>query len=374
MTEKSKKVVLIWRWTLLPLSETFIRNQFDSYRDWTPTMVGADRNESANSRSSDSILFGAGPVERLARMAFRVFDFSPRLRRLIDRRSPKVLHAHFAIDGMRLRRVSRRRNIPLIVTLHGSDVTVNPARKGMRGVRYRRRLAKLFRDAHLLIAVSEHIARVAIELGAPSKNLVTLPLGVPDIAVVDEAEQAREGLLFVGRLVEKKGVDDLISAVAGMSSALKESTRVTIIGDGPLRGELERAAHLLDVDVEFKGVQSPEVVRSCMSTATALVVPSKTAENGDTEGLPTSVFEALRAATPVVGYRHAGNPEAVQHEVTGLLAPEGNVSQLREYMEAITNDSEMARDLGRAARRDFQHRFDMENQTKKLEALYDSLL
>lgn len=373
MTEKTKKTVLVWRWTLLPPSETFIRNQVDSYRVWVPKIVGADRQESANSRANDTILFGSGPGDRLARLVFRVIDFSPRLSRLVDVHSPSVLHAHFAIDGMRLRRISQRRGIPLVVTLHGSDVTANPTRRGLRGVRYRWRLARLFRDAHLLVAVSDHIARVSVDLGAPSEKLVTLPLGVPDLTGANDRRLKREGLLFVGRLVEKKGVGDLINAVSRISDDLKQRARVTIIGDGPLRSELERMAHMLDVDVEFKGFQTPEVVRSYLSTATALVVPSKTAENGDTEGLPTSIFEALREATPVVGYEHAGIPEAVHHEVTGLLAPEGDVSRLRNHLEAVARDPEFARALGQAARRDFLRRFEMGSQTDRLEALYDSL-
>ena len=370
--EAPRRRVLVWRWTVLAGAETFIRNQVDAYSSWQAHLIGADRVLSPNAADGDRALFAGGRGERLLRQLFRVADWSPRLGRALREIDPQLIHAHFAIDGMRMRRAARRRRIPLVVTLHGSDVTAQPGKPGLRGVRYRHRLRSLFRDAALLVAVSEHIASAARRWGAPAAKLVVLPVGVPGRPAPGEGPRA--DVLFVGRLVEKKGVADLITAFAGLDPRLRGEHRLLVVGDGPLRGELEAQAEASGAVVEFLGFADPETVQRRLGDAAALAVPSRTAGNGDTEGLPTVVFEAARASTPVVGYAHAGIPEAVEDGVTGLLAEEGDVAGLRSRLATLLGEPGRARALGRAARERFEEDFDIARQTAQLEELYERVL
>ncbi|MFD5213455.1 glycosyltransferase [Microbacterium sp. NPDC058345] len=371
MTTGSRRV-LVWRWGWLAPSETFIRSQFDAYASWTPIALGAERVASASARPEDRVLFGSSPADRVLKVVFRLWDWSPRLKRAIRSIDPDLIHAHFGGDASRVRRVARQLRKPLIVTLHGADVTARPSKRGMRGMRNRHRLTKVFRDADLLIAVSEHIAQAARELGADGRKLVVLPIGVPWSPAPSVA--TRSGILFVGRFVEKKGIADLVAAYARLPADLKREHPLRLVGAGPLEAEIAERARHDDVDIEMPGFVPQEVIATLLAESAVLAVPSHMAADGDTEGLPTVVFEAARASIPIVGYAHAGIPEAVQHEVTGLLAPERDVATLARYLERVLRDPQYACALGSAGRKRFEREFVVDSRTAALEKHYDGLI
>lgn len=368
-----KNIVLVWRWTLLPASETFIRNQMASYSAWKPTAVGAVALDTINAAPDDRIIFSNRIWGKAQKAFFRVTDLSLNLPRAIDSISPQVIHAHFAIDGMRMRAVAKRREIPLVVTLHGSDITASPSKPGIRGYRYRLRLKKLFRDANLLVAVSEHIARAAIALGAEPDKVSVLPLGVPWKPATDEICR-RKNIVFVGRLVEKKGLEFLLEALAQVRRDEIKDHRLIVIGDGPLRSNLEARSAELNLPADFLGFLSPDEVHKHLEQAVCIAIPSVTGSDGDTEGLPTVVFEAFRASTPVVGFRHAGIPEAVSHGHSGLLTEERDISGLAVAVGYLLTMESETRQLGRNARAAFEEKYEILEQTKKLEAVYERLI
>lgn len=369
---KQHPKVLIWRWGWLARSETFIRSQIDTYEAWAPITLGAERVDSDVARPNDTVLFNGGVWDALCRDLLRIFDWSPRLVRSMKELHVDLVHAHFGGDASRVRRVAKRLNLPFVVTLHGSDVTARPRGKGLRGLRNRYRLKNVLRDADLLIAVSSHIADAAEKLGAEASKIKVLPIGVPWAPA--PAEHPRQGVLFVGRFVEKKGVKELIEAYSLLPQQLRETHPLTLIGDGPLRYELESQAKRLGSTVKFLGFVTPDRVADELRDAAVFAVPSHTARNGDTEGLPTVVFEAARSATPVVGYSHAGIPEAVEDGREGLLADEHNVSALASNMERVLVDNVLARTLGKAARRRFETEFTVSECTRVLEHHYDEVL
>lgn len=365
--------VMVWRWTLLPASETFIRNQISSYTTWKATAVGAVAEKSPNADASDKIVFSKSSFDQLQKRVFRVTDLSFSLPKVVDAIAPTIIHAHFAIDGMRMRAIAKRRRIPLVVTLHGSDITSSPSKPGLRGRRYRIRLQKLFRDADLFVAVSKHIARSAQALGLDKSKIVVLPLGVP-WKQAPTASVERKNVVFVGRVVEKKGLEYLLESLAKLESHVIGHHRLIVIGDGPLRSELEARSRELNLPVDFLGIRTPEEVQHHMERAVCLAVPSVTAHNGDTEGLPTVVFEAFRAATPVVGFNHAGIPEAVQNGYSGLLVEERDVAGLAMNLGQLLTDPTLTLKLGLNARASFEQDYESSRQTKKLEALYERLV
>ncbi|WP_437582558.1 glycosyltransferase [Paramicrobacterium sp. CJ85] len=369
---KQHPKVLIWRWGWLARSETFIRSQIDTYEAWIPIALGAERVDSDVARPNDTVLFKGGVWDVLCREFLRVFDWSPRLVRSVKELQVDLIHAHFGGDASRVRGVAKRLNLPFVVTLHGSDVTARPRGKGLRGIRNRCRLKNVLRDADLLIAVSSHIADAAEKLGVEASKIKVLPIGVPWTPA--PAEHPRRGVLFVGRFVEKKGVKELLEAYSLLPQHLRDVHPLTLIGDGPQRHELESQAKHLGGTVEFLGFVTPDRVAARLSEAAVFAVPSHTARNGDTEGLPTVVFEAARSATPIVGYSHAGIPEAVENGREGLLVDEHDVSALASNMERVLVDSVLARTLGKAARRRFEAEFTVSECTRVLEHHYGDVL
>jgi glycosyltransferase involved in cell wall biosynthesis len=362
----SRKTVVIWRSALLLGSETFIRNQGNALTQWHPTFLGATKVPSALAADSDVIAFPATARGRRAFLGLKLTGASPILTGLLGSLRPALVHAHFGNDGWLISRSAARLGVPLVVTLHGYDVTRQPTLPGLRGWRYRRNLRQTFARATLILAVSEFIARKAVELGADPLKVRVHHTGVP---LLDTSPGSKKwDVVFVGRFVEKKGIDDLIEAL----SRLRElRPRALFIGSGPLEGPLRARATQLGLDATFLGAQEPSVVHQHLAESKIFVSPSRTASDGDCEGLPTTILEAASLGLPTVSTRHSGIPEAVVHGETGLLGAEGDRIALAANIRLLLESEDLAARLGRRARSQVEEHFDLVRQTRRLEDLYD---
>ncbi|SDT59311.1 glycosyltransferase [Actinoplanes derwentensis] len=365
-TTIGQRRVAIWRSALLLGSETFIRAQGDALDRWTPTYVGATRIDSALARPDDVITYPDAGREFLR---LRLSGASPRLRSVLAGVRPDLVHAHFGGDGWLVSRTARQLGVPLIVTVHGHDVTRQPQSPGLHGVRYRRNLRTVFDRAALIVAVSEVIRERAVAWGADPAKVRVHHTGVPVPDLVPMAPK-RWDVVFVGRFVAKKGVDDLLTALAELDSP---RPRALLIGDGPLLPWMRERAEHLGVDATFVGGQPPESVQRHLAESRMLACPSKTAPDGDTEGLPTTLLEAGALGLPVVATRHSGIPEAVLDGRTGLLTPEGDPAALAASIARLLGDAGLRHRLGTAARAHVAENFDLNSQTRRLEDLYDEV-
>jgi glycosyltransferase involved in cell wall biosynthesis len=236
---------------------------------------------------------------------------------------------------------------------------------------YRRRLRQLFRGAAVILPVSEFMASMAHTWGAPANKTSVHYLGIPleqPVTTVD----AQTDVIFAGRFVEKKGVADLLTAVAGVPRETRP--RVLLVGDGPLRERCEDLARSLDVDASFVGWQPSAVLRGYLACAKVFVAPSKISATGDQEGLGMVFLEASNAGLPIVAYRHGGVGEAVIDGVTGLLATEGDVATLRAHIMKLLSDPDLARQMGEAGQKNVSTNFDVLTQTQHLESLFTRLV
>ncbi|MGN9778248.1 glycosyltransferase [Micromonospora sp. H33] len=365
-TENPPRVV-IWRSHLLPGSETFIRNQADALTTWHPSYLGAVKVTSPLSRDTDVIAFGDSARDRRDLLALKATGRAPRLTRLLRRLRPALVHAHFGGDGWLISRIATDLGIPLVITVHGQDVTRQPALPGLRGARQRRHLRVAFDRATLVVAVSEFIRDRAVALGADPAKVRVHHTGVP-VPPLPAATPPVWDVAFVGRLVEKKGVDDLVEALGLLRP---RRPRVLFVGSGPLEAPLRARAAQLDLDATFLGAQPPEAVTRHLAESKLLAAPSKTAADGDCEGLPTTILEAASLGLPVVATHHSGIPEAVVHGESGLLGAEGDRAALAGNIARLLADDDLRQRLGREARRHVEDRFDLHKQTRRLEKLYD---
>jgi colanic acid/amylovoran biosynthesis glycosyltransferase len=157
----------------------------------------------------------------------------------------------------------------------------------------------------------------------------------------------------------------LIEAVRRLE-AEGRNLRLVLVGEGPMEEELRRAAAALR-RVEFRGWMPNNELRGWMRGALALCVPSQRAADGDAEGLPTVVIEAMAAGTPVIGSRHAGIGEAVEDEHTGFLIPEQDPEALAAALRRLSDEPGLRQRLGENARRAAVEQFDMFTQSRRLE-------
>ncbi|MEW6422738.1 MAG: glycosyltransferase, partial [Deinococcota bacterium] len=176
-------------------------------------------------------------------------------------------------------------------------------------------------------------------------------------------------VLFVGRFVEKKGAVHLLRAMHAVQQAVPDA-RLILIGDGPLRANMKALAQELRLRCSFLGKQPLETVREHLRAAWVFCLPSVTASNGDTEGLPTVLLEALATGIPTVTTASAGNTEAVKDGETGLVVAERDEAGLGQALVRLLRDESLRGRLGLAGRQTVLQEFDMSRQAQVLEVLY----
>jgi colanic acid/amylovoran biosynthesis glycosyltransferase len=362
-------VVAVFRTRLLAASETFVRNQGAALSRWRPAFLGVAKERSCLAENTDVIAFPDSTAGRLEFLRLRLTGRSPLLRERLAALRPAVVHAHFGGDGWLISRAAAELGIPLVITVHGQDVTRQPNTPGLRGLRHRRNLRTAFRRASLVIAVSGHLRQQAITLGAHPTKVRVHHIGVPAPRVAQSPDRIWD-VVFVGRFVAKKGIDDLVEALGLITG---RRPRALFVGAGPLHDAMRARAAALGLDATFLGAQDPASVGRILATSKIFVSPSKTALDGDAEGLPTTILEAARMGLPTVSTRHSGIPEAVLDGDTGLLCAEGDRPALARNIERLLADEALRQRLGRQAKRHAEAHFDLGTQTRQLEELYDSV-
>ncbi|MBL8271034.1 glycosyltransferase, partial [Steroidobacter sp.] len=180
----------------------------------------------------------------------------------------------------------------------------------------------------------------------------------------------RHRILFVGRMVEKKGPTILIRAFAEVHRQLADAELV-MVGDGPMLAECRSLADSLQVPVKFLAAVPHSRVKEEMEQARVLCVPSITAADGDAEGLSTVIVEAQAAGVPVVTSARGGVGEAIEDGVTGYAFAETDVSALASALIRSLSDDERATAMSVAARARACNLFDLYKCTAALETLYD---
>jgi colanic acid/amylovoran biosynthesis glycosyltransferase len=360
--------VLIFKETLLPPSETFILAQMQALRRFDPVLAGLERARPSIPLPQKPILLSdqAPLISKVRAKLYRRTNVAPVFHQAIKRVRPRLIHAHFASGGRSALPLARALGVPLVVTLHGSDVTVHGSQREL----YRH----LGTYASKFVCVSKFIRERAMEAGFPEERLCVHHIGI-DRRLFSPSERAglSHSVLFVGRLVEKKGCEYLLRAMQGVQREQPEC-ELTIIGDGPLRSSLEGLAQELGVRCNFRGTQPTEVVREALSSAKVFCVPSVTAANGDSEGLPTVLAEAQAMGIPVVSTTHGGIPEIIINGVNGLLVPERDTGSLAAALGLLLADEQRWRQFHYAALRIVEEHFDLQDQTAQLESMYSEMI
>ena len=318
-------------------------------------------------------------ADRAAEAAYAVFRSSPRLQRELDDFGPDLCHAHFGVDGVYALPFARRMNRPLVVSVYGYDASRLPRFQllPVSWLNYWLHFGGLVRGTTRFLAYTRFLAGKLEERGVPSEKITVHYPGIPTerYAVELPAGERPPNVLFVGRFVEKKGLPDLVRAFARVAPEEPEA-RLVLVGDGPLRPDLERLVRSLALAtrVDFPGFVSQDELRGRFEQAAVFCHPSVTPASGETEGLPFSILEAQAAGLPVVATRHAGLSEGVADGQTGVLVAERDVGGLAGALRSLLGDRERRETMSRAAARLAKEKFDLRRQTVRLESLYDEIL
>lgn len=276
------------------------------------------------------------------------------LRREIAVNRPDVIHAHwFTPQGIVAVREGRRAGVPVVITSHASDVRVWRLLPGIgpRLVRAHLPFAQRFTAVSARTLASAAAFFDAEAWAAIAARSAVIPMGVADVA---SARPPGRGdgrhVLFLGRLVDKKGVDDLVRACARLPLP---DARLTIAGDGPERGALEALVRRsgLAGRVRFVGHVAGASKAALLASADVLALPSVVTRAGDAEGLPVVLLEGLAAGIPCVASDASGAGEVIAQGRSGWLVPQRDVPALADALhDALTMDASRRAEIVRAGR------------------------
>lgn len=286
-----------------------------------------------------------------------------------------VLVSHLLPMGEIALLMRRRHGTPFSVIVHGFDVAL-----AMTGSSFKRaRARRVLHEAEMVIANSEYTARLLKGLEVPEEKVMIVrpsphfPLTTTVPAETTAAWRAALGwqkrfvLLSVCRLVPRKGVNDVIRALAEFKPG--ERPALAVASDGPERAALEKLAAELGVaaDVRFLGDLPHDELQTAFAACDAFVMVPKSL-GADVEGFGIVYLEAALFGKPSIGSRSGGVPEAVRHEETGLLVPPSDVPAIAAAIRRLQDEPGLAARLGEAGRRRVRSEFGWPRQARPLVA------
>lgn len=290
------------------------------------------------------------------------------LAQMCRRQCVRHIHAHFANAPTSVAHFAHRMSgIPFSFTAHAKDI-------------YLSRPAILRRHLHAAEFVAtctaynvEYLRRIAPHMDPQRIHLVYHGIDLQNFAGAEEPASRlsrRQRILAVGRLVPKKGHQDLIAACALLRDQ-GVSFECEIVGSGPLLDALRAqiGRHDLAEQVILSGPMTHRELIVRYREADLFVLAPRIAEDGDRDGIPNVIAEAMAVGVPVVATDVSGIPELVRHGYTGLLAPSRDPNALALQMKRLLDDHQLGRELAHAAREVLRREFDLWETTRELHAL-----
>jgi len=393
LSQCEKPSVAVYTRTFLTASMTFVYRQLCGVADlfdpivlttkqdqedrfpFTPIYVMSDDRKIENSRNFASRVYRwtkkqiTGNYATLSRS--QILSWTDVMRR----KNVKLIHAHFGPDGLHMLPIAEELGIPLLVTFHGYD-----ASSIIHNRVYLRHLRRLFDYAHI-ICVSQHMANNLYLYGAvPSKtdiHYIGAPVEEFDVvereSIKHKVEQQKTlTFLQISNFVEKKGHEYTIQAFHRFLPSYPNS-QLVFAGDGPTRLQIEKLCNNLGLNdqVSFLGkVAKPKVI-DLMRQADVFLHHSVTARNGDQEGIPTVLMEAMATGLPIISTYHSGIPELIENGVDGFLILERDVD---EYTRRMIDILESGEEMGKRSRKKIEEQFNIKIQNKILAKIYKDVI
>ena len=365
--------------TFLKPEMLHIYRQITSLRQVRPVVI-AQKRENADRFPFQELRVIKKPALHFLRRAWfkqivdRPWQISPAEVRAIERvlteTKAQLLHIYFGHIAVLLRPLIRQWQNPSLVSFHGADVLVD-----MQKPAYRRATEEMLSLVRRVLVRSDSLRQAVMDLGCVPEKIEIQRAGIP-LADFPFRERCIPGdgrwrLLQAGRLIEKKGLKTTLRAFARFRKEFPEA-RLIIAGEGPQLEELQSLARELQIDraVDFAGFVSQEGLRELLYSSHIFLHPSETGRDGNQEGVPNSMLEAMATGLPVFATRHGGIPEAVENSVSGILVDDREHRALADALIDCAKDPMRLLAMGRAASESVAKNFNQTEQTRRLEEIY----
>lgn len=291
----------------------------------------------------------------------------------LTRVEARVMHIYFGHTAVHMLPLIKAWPHPVVVSFHGADAGVDMDKPGHLAA-----LREVFAQATILQARSQSLADDLVKLGAPEDKLRIQRTGIPleEWRYVERKapEDGAWRILQSCRFIHKKGLDTTLFAFAEVRRQWPRA-QLILVGDGPQRAELESLATQLEVQdaVTFTGFLNQEALRRQVYDSHIFVHPSRTSSDGNREGIPNAMLEAMASGAPVVATWHGGIPEAIAHGRSGLLVAENDHAAMAKALIVLMHDRDHARDIALGGRQAIENEFDRARNIRLLEESYTEL-
>jgi glycosyltransferase involved in cell wall biosynthesis len=295
------------------------------------------------------------------------------LTNVLERSNARLLHVYFGHIAVHLLPLIRAWKNPSIVSFHGADVMVD-----MNKPAYREATRQMLDTVKLVLVRSGSLRRAVVDLGCDENKIEVQRTGIPldEFPFRERNFPANDGgaewrLVQAGRLIEKKGLPVTLRAFASFLKRYPKAT-LTIAGEGPLLGNLQDLARELTIDnrVSFTGFIPQEQLRDFYYDSHIFLHPSETGPDGNQEGIPNSMLEAMASGLPVFATEHGGIPEAIEHGMSGVLVPERDDEELAWALLNAIEDRHFLSQIASNGADVVREKFNVHVQARRLEDIY----
>ncbi len=356
-----------------------IYRQITALTRFRPVLIAQKREEAQRFPFAPVFVIGKPWTHFLRRFWYRTLHDAPwqmsgaevaRIERVLAETDAQLLHIYFGHIAVHLLPLMRHWSRPTVVSFHGADVLVD-----LDKPRYRSATREMLAAARLVLVRSESLARAVAELGCAEEKIRLHRTGIPlgDLPF-RERSWPNDGawrFLQAGRLIEKKGFRTSLRAFAAFQREHPRAT-FTIAGEGPLGEELRALARELEIaeQVHFAGFLSQTELRTTFYASDIFLHPSELGRDGNQEGVPNAMLEAMASGLPVFATRHGGIPEAITDGESGVLVGERDHGALAERLLEMVNRPEELTHLARRGAESVAKKFEQKAQARVLENYY----
>jgi glycosyltransferase involved in cell wall biosynthesis len=379
----SRPVIASYCATFLKPEMLHIYRQITGLKRCAPIVIAQKRENAARFPFEPLHIVKKPPSHFLRRFWFRQLRDAPwkisntELRALVGilaETRARLLHIYFGQIAVHLLPLIGAWKKPSIVSFHGADVTVDMNKRA-----YRDATRQMLDTVTLVLVRSESLRRALVDLGCDSAKIEVQRTGIPleEFPFRERRFPQDDQWRFMqaGRLIEKKGLPVTLRAFTVFLRRYPKAT-LTIAGDGPLLHELQDLARELNIQdhVSFAGFVSQEQLRDLYYRSHIFLHPSQTGHDGNQEGIPNSILEAMASGLPMFATEHGGIPEAIANGMSGVLVRERDHEALANALLSGAQDPEFLLRIARTGAEVVRKNFDLRTQSQRLEDVYLRLI
>jgi glycosyltransferase involved in cell wall biosynthesis len=356
-----------------------IYRQITALERFRPVVITQKHEESERFPFEPLFIVGKPATHFLRRFWYRKVRNAPwqispvevsRIESILSDNDAQLLHVYFGHIAVHLLPLMRHSTKPTVVSFHGADVLVD-----LDKPHYRLATRGMLTAARLVLVRSRSLARAVSALGCSEEKIRLHRTGIPLTEIAFRSRiwpiDGAWKLLQAGRLIEKKGFETSLRAFAAFQQK-NPAAIFTIAGEGPMKDRLRNFAQELGVgeQVRFTGFLSQTRLREEFYRAHLFLHPSELGGDGNQEGVPNAMLEAMASGLPVFATKHGGIPEAIEDRVSGLLIGERDHQALGEALLDWTKRPGELSKMGQNGAAAVATRFERKAQARELENIY----